>query len=50
MYFRVNLEFLVASTPLKKIINDDTLERAFKMIDTDKSGTISFKELQDHLG
>ena len=49
-YLCRNVEFLVAAIPLAKIINDKTLESAFRVIDSDLSGKLSPQELKDHLG
>jgi len=40
-------EFITAAVNKAVILNEDNLEAAFRMIDTDSSGTISIKELQD---
>ena len=40
----------MAAIPLTTIINDDTLESAFRVIDSDSSGKLSPNELKDHLG
>lgn len=47
LYFQL-AEFIMACVNKKTLLQDENLNRAFKTIDRDGSGSISLKELRHH--